>query len=251
MHQLQLAPISGRRSVSPEKARWIAPSLAVHAIVLLPALIDLAPRLANDDRPAAEVLFLAPLLPKREPHQASQDANGVRGLPNGWSSIAVSGLGDGAPLGAALGHADGVGHSGLAQAQRDLAAEPSPDPASAGDEHIYQAVDVDREVAREADAAAPIYPETLRLQNIAGAVTVEFVVDTLGRVENGSMHVIGATHPLFAAAVRDAAPDMKFQPAIRAGHVVRQQVIQSFQFVIQPPGARSDSTIAAAKAKVP
>lgn len=247
MHPLSLAPISGRRRPVSELVRWSAPSLVLHALVVAGIFANRIPRAEDDTRPMHEVLFLAPLLPRSDPSSESSEGNGAGGVAIGWPSI-ESAIGDGvaAAIGAAIGRPDGTAHS-TAQAQQDLAVPPSPDPASAGDEHIYQAVDVDREVTRAADAAAPIYPEQLRLTGVTGGVTVRFIVDTLGHVEDGSLFVIGATHPLFAAAVRDAAPEMRFQPAVRSGHVVRQQVIQSFQFVLTPSttttAAKPDSSI--------
>ena len=246
MRPLSLAPISGRRRPASDITRWVVPSLVVHALLVGATAVDLAPRAKDDDRPAHEVIFLAPLLPRAAPAQEADAAEGVTGVPLGWHDFDASVRGVGDVAGAVLGRADGVAHS-LVQTQRDLAAAPSADStASAGDEHIYQAVDVDREVARQADASAPVYPEQLRVTGVSGGVTAQFVVDTVGRVEEGSMHIIGATHPLFAAAVRDAAPGFHFQPAVRSGHVVRQQVIQSFQFVLQPSSTAADSARARA-----
>jgi TonB family protein len=242
MRPLSFAPISGRRRPASGILVWAAPSLLFHGLLVLPTLVGLAPHEEGDDRPAHEVLFLAPLLPRDKPAQEAEQAEGLPGLPTGWNALVATAIGDSPTIGVALGRAKGTGHS-LAEEQQSLASPPATDSASLADEHIYQAVDVDREVTREADAVAPLYPEQLRITGVTGAVTVEFVVDTTGRVEDGSLHVVGATHPLFAAAVRDAAPGMHFRPAVRGGHLVRQQVIQSFQFVLQPPSAAAaDST---------
>jgi len=232
MRTLSLAPISGRRRQDAERnALWLAPSLVVHALLFAATAINLVEGVRADDRMAHEVIFLAPLLPKNEPTPDPLLQQGPGGAPFGWfaltsTHIDVAGL----AIGATTRRTPGLERS---VAQRDLAAPPVPDATEPGDEHIYQAVDVDREVVREADASAPVYPESLRLNGVQGGVTVEFVVDTTGRLLDGSMHVIGATHPLFAAAVRDAATGMHFRPAIRGGRIVRQQVIQSFQFVLQ------------------
>ena len=105
----------------------------------------------------------------------------------------------------------------------------------------YFEFQVEKPVTPVPGSFAPRYPDLARQAGLEGEVLAQFVVDTTGHVEAGSLHVIGATHPLFAASVRDAAADMHFRPAIRGGHLVRQQVIQSFQFVIRPPGSGTDS----------
>lgn len=252
MRTLSLAPISGRRGQAADRsALWLAPSLVVHALLFAATAVDLvkSSRL-DDERPVHEVLFLAPLLPRNAPMPDREEAEGPGGAPIGWialTSIDVDPT-KGMRIGTAVARTSGVERSA---AQQDIVTPPAPDFGEAGDEHIYQAVDVDREVVREPDAAAPAYPEPLRLTGVQGGVTAEFVVDTLGRIEDGSFHVIGATHPLFAAAVRDVSPGMHFRPAVRAGRAVRQQVMQSFQFVLQTTaqsvagpaakGARPDS----------
>jgi TonB family protein len=253
MRPLQFAPISGRRSSVSRVTWWIAPSLAVHALFVAASGVGLVPRAKDDDRPAHEVIFLAPLLPKTPAPAPDADAGGgANALALGWSAIDATAKTVGDAVGAALGPVSrGSGSHTLAQAQRDLAAPDSPDPAAPGDDHIFQAVDVDREVAREADAVAPIYPEELRLKGVSGGVMAEFVVDTTGRVADGSLHIIGATHPLFAAAVREAAIEMHFRPAVRSGRLVKQQVIQNFQFVIRPAAADSEPAPPPAKPKRP
>ena len=59
----------------------------------------------------------------------------------------------------------------------------------------------------------PRYPETLRQNGIPGQVLVQFVVDTLGRVDMNSVKILKSTHDLFTAAVRSALPQFRFKPA--------------------------------------
>jgi periplasmic protein TonB len=80
--------------------------------------------------------------------------------------------------------------------------------------------------------ATPRYPSMLQSAGLEGDVRAQFVVDTLGRVEQGSFHVIESTHDLFAAAVRDALGRARFTPAEAGGHKVRQLVEQTFTFRI-------------------
>jgi protein TonB len=240
MCPLDFAPLSGRRSSISRVTWWIAPSFALHTIMVVASGVPLFTREVNDDRPAHEVIFLAPLLPRVDPTADTKAGDGLPAGVIGWTGIDAAAKGVHDAVGTAIGTADGRGHA-LVQAVRDLEAPPVADSARIGDDHIFQAVDVDREVERQADAVAPIYPESLRLTNVQGGVTVEFVVDTTGQIAEGSLHIIGSTHPLFAAAVREAIPGMRFHPAIRGGRAVRQQVIQSFQFVLQPPKAAGDT----------
>lgn len=251
MRTLTLAPISGRhRPAASQTLKWATPSLLAHALVIAAAVVDFGAQAApGDNRPMHEVIFLAPLLPKQDPHETGSAAEGPGGSPVGWTNLLDIGSGGGLVPGALSGHSTGTGEGTL---RGPVATEDSTaSVAVAGNENVFQAVDVDREVAREADAAAPIYPEELRLAGVQGAVTVEFVVDTLGLVERGSMHIIGATNPKFASAVREAAPGMHFRPAVRAGLLVRQQVMQTFQFVIQTPVQAATATRARADSARP
>lgn len=233
MRTLSLAPISGRRRPAASyMLRWAAPSVFAHALAVAAGVIEFGTQPgADENRPMHEVIFLAPLLPRQDPHQTGTAATGPGGAPVGWTNLLDVASSAGLVPGAASGRSTGTGEG---TTEGPVASEDSTSSVAApGNENVFQAVDVDREVARDADAAAPIYPEELRLSGVQGAVTVEFVVDTVGLVEKGSLHIIGTTHPMFAVAVRDAAPGMHFRPAVRAGQLVRQQVIQTFQFVLQ------------------
>ena len=78
----------------------------------------------------------------------------------------------------------------------------------------------------------PRYPSTLQSAGLEGDVRAQFVVDTLGRVERGSVRVLDTTHELFASAVRDALTRARFKPAVAGGHLVRQLAEQTFTFRI-------------------
>ena len=78
----------------------------------------------------------------------------------------------------------------------------------------------------------PAYPETLRSAGIEGEVDAEFVVDTTGRAEPGSIKITKATNDLFKAAVVSALPKMRFLPAEVGGKKVKQLVQQPFTFTI-------------------
>lgn len=107
---------------------------------------------------------------------------------------------------------------------------------------VATAVDVDS-AARVVESAVPAYPRDLLARNIEGRTVVQFVVDTLGRVETVSFAVLETTHAEFAQAVRAVLPEMRFTPAIVSSHKVRQLVQQPFLFKILPPqtAAKPDS----------
>jgi hypothetical protein len=63
---------------------------------------------------------------------------------------------------------------------------------------------------------------------------MQFVVDTTGRAEPGSMAILRSSHRLFTLAVREAILGATFHPATIANHRVRQLVQQPFVFLIQP-----------------
>jgi protein TonB len=70
----------------------------------------------------------------------------------------------------------------------------------------------------------------LRSANVEGAVLVQFVVDTLGRVDSTTVHVLKSTHDLFTNAVKDVVFRYKFRPAELAGRKVKQLVQMPFDF---------------------
>jgi TonB family protein len=93
----------------------------------------------------------------------------------------------------------------------------------------YRESQVDRAV-QQTRAAQPRYPDALRSVNVTGEVVASYIVDARGRVEPGSIKIVSASHPLFAAAVRAALLEARFRPAEVAGQPVRQLVEQPFIF---------------------
>jgi TonB family protein len=74
------------------------------------------------------------------------------------------------------------------------------------------------------------YPPALAQAGVAGRVELEFVVDTLGRVDPRSVRTLTSTQPEFEAAARGAVLVSRFRPAQWHGQVVRQVARQSFRF---------------------
>lgn len=80
--------------------------------------------------------------------------------------------------------------------------------------------------------STPRYPSMLQSAGVEGDVRAQFVVDTLGRVEPGSVKILEKSHDLFGTAVRDALMRARFAPAEAGGRKVRQLAEQIFTFRI-------------------
>lgn len=98
---------------------------------------------------------------------------------------------------------------------------------------VHAAGAVDRMVVPSPENPAPGYPRALRSAALEGAVVVVFVVDSSGRVEDGSVRVLEATHPQFADAVRRWLPRTRYVPAEIRGTRVRQLVQQRVEFTLR------------------
>jgi protein TonB len=92
---------------------------------------------------------------------------------------------------------------------------------------------VERPAMQAPNSATPLYPDILRQAGVEGEALVSFVVDTSGRVDVATFKVVLASHELFAAAVRNALPRMRFIPAVVGDRKVRQLVQQPYSFTIQ------------------
>lgn len=104
--------------------------------------------------------------------------------------------------------------------------------ATASPKDKYFVFEVEKPVVPAPNSAAPVYPDILRQAGVEGEALVSFVVDTTGRVDLSSVQVVRASHALFAAAVRNALPRMRFIAAEIGDRKVRQLVQQPFTFAI-------------------
>ena len=77
---------------------------------------------------------------------------------------------------------------------------------------------------------APRYPAVLAEARIPGRVELAYIVDTLGRVEPGSLRILESTHRAFAATAETTVLTSRYRPARYHGRVVRQLVRQAFSF---------------------
>ncbi len=85
----------------------------------------------------------------------------------------------------------------------------------------------------------PRYPDAQRDAGIPGHLTLEFVIDTAGRAERGSVRVVATDAGIeateaFARAVREALAASRYQPALYANRRVRQLVRQTLVFALVP-----------------
>ena len=101
-----------------------------------------------------------------------------------------------------------------------------------GPDSVYSVLEVDTAVVRSTKSAAPAYPLKLLEAHVQGYVNAQYVVDTTGFADTTTFEVLKATHKEFIAAVKDALPYMRFQPAKIGPQKVRQLVQQQFSFKI-------------------
>ncbi len=79
----------------------------------------------------------------------------------------------------------------------------------------------------------PRYPEMLRQAGIEGSVLLEFVIDTTGRVEVGSLKVLQSTNRAFEGPAKDVISRSLYRPGRVRGQAVRVLVSQQIGFTIQ------------------
>jgi TonB family protein len=106
---------------------------------------------------------------------------------------------------------------------------------------IFSVLEVDSTVERFDWSAAPAYPPNLLALGTEGIVYAQFVVDTTGAVDTTSIRVLSSAHPEFEQSVRTALRDMRFRPAKRGSHRVRQLVEQHFRFTITSTAQVADN----------
>ena len=82
-------------------------------------------------------------------------------------------------------------------------------------------------------ATPPAYPPFLRAAGVQGRVELQVVVDTLGRVEPGTVRIVHSDHPAFEAPAIEALRGARFRPARVFGRAVRVLVQIPVEFVLQ------------------
>ncbi|HEX5074841.1 MAG TPA: energy transducer TonB [Gemmatimonadaceae bacterium] len=96
----------------------------------------------------------------------------------------------------------------------------------------YFEFQVEKPVVPAPGSVAPRYPDMLRQAGVEGEVLAQFVVDTTGKAEPGSLKILKSSHDMFVQSVKNALPQMKFIPAEVGGKKVKQLVQQPFTFSI-------------------
>ena len=119
--------------------------------------------------------------------------------------------------------------NGAPPAARPVSAAAAATLPDARADSVYSEMQVEKTVL-PLPGPRPTYPGPLSAAHVQGNAGVEFVVDTLGRPEPASFRVVETSNPLFADAVREALPGMRFRPAELHGRRVRQRVQQPSGF---------------------
>ena len=96
----------------------------------------------------------------------------------------------------------------------------------------YFEFQVEKPVVPAPGSVSPRYPDMLRQAGVEGEVLAQFVVDTTGKAEAGSLKILKSSHDMFVQSVKNALQQMKFIPAEVGGRKVKQLVQQPFTFSI-------------------
>jgi TonB family protein len=91
---------------------------------------------------------------------------------------------------------------------------------------------IEKQPVQRSHTAEPTYPVVLQRAGIEGAATMQFIVDTTGRVDPRTIELLASTDFRFAEACRDVLPRMRFDPATVDGHKVRELVRLPFTFAM-------------------
>jgi len=215
-------------------------SLAAHVAIIAAWVIATLP--ANNvpaDSIANRVVYIPP--PDRAPAERSSGpaVRYVQLAPEGpGTGMGARMMGEARPVTAD----ETVGN----KARDSVTAPAEVAPAPPGPDSVFSILEVDTAVVRSANSAAPAYPLKLLTARITGSVSAQYIVDTTGFADTSSFVVIKATHPGFIAAVKEALPYMRFQPAKIGAMKVRQLVEQQFSFHIADT-AVAPSPVAAKK----
>jgi TonB family protein len=103
---------------------------------------------------------------------------------------------------------------------------------------VYTADQVDQPAAVDPKYEMKVeYPPAVFAAGTGGSVVVEFVVDSVGRVEPGTLGIVSSSDQLLSDAVKRAVEAASYTPARLKGAAVRQVVVQPFTF---PPRDRKN-----------
>lgn len=92
--------------------------------------------------------------------------------------------------------------------------------------------DADAPARMAPGSCAPRFPPLMRERRTSGAVEMDFVIDSAGRVDPATVAVLHATDPAFERAVLDAVPCFRYVPPRAGGRPVRMATFQDFAFAV-------------------
>ncbi|MDB4907811.1 MAG: hypothetical protein JWO05_2595 [Gemmatimonadetes bacterium] len=95
---------------------------------------------------------------------------------------------------------------------------------------VIDAARVDRLPTVRGRVTTPPYPDVLRRGSVEGEVVAQFVIDSVGNIERGSVMIVSSPHALFSDAVRSTLPALRFMPGEVGGRPVRTLVRMPFVF---------------------
>jgi protein TonB len=105
-------------------------------------------------------------------------------------------------------------------------------PAGVATDAVVYSARVVEEIPERLFAPTPAYPPLLQQAGIEGKVVLEFVVDSVGRVESRSVRVVSSDNPGFDPSSVTVARKMMFRPGRVNGRAVRVLVRMDFNFVL-------------------
>ncbi|MBA4071533.1 MAG: hypothetical protein C0497_06820 [Gemmatimonas sp.] len=205
-------------------------SLVVHAALVLAVTVGAGQTLMQPPVTASESIIESALKYRLPPDRPGQSAVEEQAR---WSSARPAAL----PPGNPETYSPQVEPAGTPVPDVEDSAAPVPLAEAAAAQNAFTLLDVDTAAVRDPSSAVPVYPPLLERRGIEGTAVVRFVVDTTGRADLATFRLIETNHPLFAAAVRDALPGMKFHPATVGPKKVRQLVEIPFGFRIIQRGS--------------
>lgn len=101
-----------------------------------------------------------------------------------------------------------------------------------GPEGTHSGTQVDKPARVASDFPRPKYPPTLSKWGIEGTVTAEFTVLENGTADMDTFKVLKSSNEEFSTSVRDFVRSLRFIPAEKSGHAVRQVVQFPFAFKV-------------------
>lgn len=101
---------------------------------------------------------------------------------------------------------------------------PADQPPGEIKEMLYRAETVDARFTPAVLVVRPVftYPELQLAAGVPGKVVLQFVIDTVGRIEPTTIEVLERTNEAFANSAKRGVLDARFEPATFGGHRVRQ-----------------------------